>query len=231
MRFLKAKWNELILASYEVDPKILEPYVPLGTRLDKFDGKCYVSLVAFMFRDTKVLGIPFPGHVNFEEVNLRFYVVPESDPTLRSVVFIKEIVPLKMIELVANNLFNEHYDTKEMEHKFESSTYEYTWLESFGQQKISATINDELALPSEGSVEEFITEHYWGYTKSNNKTTVYEVRHEQWEACRVNEFSIEVDFGKVYGSEFSFLTKAVPDNVCFAHGSTIEVMSAKPLKT
>jgi uncharacterized protein YqjF (DUF2071 family) len=31
-------------------------------------------MVGFVFKDTRVLGIKWPFHVNFEEVNLRFYV-------------------------------------------------------------------------------------------------------------------------------------------------------------
>ena len=35
---------------------------------------CYVSLVGFMFKNTRLLNIPIPFHTDFEEVNLRFYV-------------------------------------------------------------------------------------------------------------------------------------------------------------
>ena len=90
MTFLKAYWKNLILINYEIDPKLLVPYVPEGTTLDFFDGKCYISVVGFMFMDTQVMGVKFPCHVNFEEVNLRFYVKHNEK---RGVVFIKEIVP------------------------------------------------------------------------------------------------------------------------------------------
>ena len=73
-KFLTAKWHDLIMVNYEVDPKLLEPRVPLGTELDFQDGKCFVSLVGFMFLDTRVMDFLVPFHVNFEEVNLRFYV-------------------------------------------------------------------------------------------------------------------------------------------------------------
>ena len=88
-KFLTAKWHDLIMANYEVSPKLLESRVPLGTTLDFHDRKCFVSLVAFMFLETRVLKIPVPFHVNFEEVNLRFYVLREMpEETKRGVVFI-----------------------------------------------------------------------------------------------------------------------------------------------
>ena len=101
-KFLTAKWHDLIMVNYEVDPKLLEPRVPLGTELDLQDGKCFVSLVGFMFLDTRVMEFLVPFHVNFEEVNLRFYVKRETEDELRrGVVFIKEIVPKSAIAAVA----------------------------------------------------------------------------------------------------------------------------------
>ena len=226
MKFIKANWNNLILASYEIPDEVLLPYVPDGTELDTFDGKCYVSLVAFMFHDTRVLGLPFPYHINFEEVNLRFYVVSKSDKTKRAVVFVKEIVPLKAIEIVANTFFHENYVTTEMSHSFSNDSYSYSWKDNNIMQNISVTITQNLSIPCEGSIEEFISEHYWGYTKSPNKTLEYEVKHAQWETCRVKDYSINVNFDKVYGSDFAFLNESSPANVCFAKGSSIEVMSA-----
>jgi uncharacterized protein YqjF (DUF2071 family) len=74
MSFLKAEWRKLIMVNYEVNPDILKSYLPNGTELDFYKGKCYVSVIGFMFLNTKLLGIKIPFHINFEEVNLRFYV-------------------------------------------------------------------------------------------------------------------------------------------------------------
>src|SRR5688572_20837157 len=72
--FLTARWGNLILANYAVDPALLRDYVPAGTELDTWQGGHLVSLVAFQFLDTRVCGMAIPGHRNFIEVNLRFYV-------------------------------------------------------------------------------------------------------------------------------------------------------------
>ncbi len=227
MRFIKANWNNLILASYEVEQELLEPYVPVGTQLDSFNGKFYVSLVAFMFHDTRVLGIPVPFHINFEEVNFRFYVVPENDKSKRAVVFIKEIVPLKAIQIVANALFHENYITTSMNHDFTEKTFEYSWSNHGQNQSVFVKLDNELQIPDSNSIEEFISEHYWGFTKSNQSTLVYEVKHPQWKTSTITEYSIDVDFSRVYGKDFEFLNEKQPSNVCFARGSEIEVMSAR----
>ncbi|MBT8255930.1 MAG: DUF2071 domain-containing protein, partial [Bacteroidia bacterium] len=110
MSFLKAEWRKLILVNYVVDPKILEPYIPNDTQLDLWQDKCYVSLVGFMFQNTKLLGVKVPGHVNFEEVNLRFYVKRKvGNEWRRGVVFIKELVPKWALSFVANTVYGESY--------------------------------------------------------------------------------------------------------------------------
>jgi uncharacterized protein YqjF (DUF2071 family) len=73
--FLTAEWQHLVMLNYEVDAGLLVPFVPAGTELDDWKDKIFVSLVGFLFLNTKLLGfLPIPMHSNFEEVNLRFYV-------------------------------------------------------------------------------------------------------------------------------------------------------------
>lgn len=117
MSFLKAEWRKLALANYIIDQKLLVKYLPAGTELDLWNGNCYVSLVGFMFVNTKLLGIKIPFHTNFEEVNLRFYVKRfDQGEWKRGVVFIKEIVPKPALTFVANTVYNENYETLPMEH-------------------------------------------------------------------------------------------------------------------
>ena len=230
MEFLSAHWKHLILANYAVDPSLLEPLVPARTKLDFFQGDCFVSLVAFLFDQTRVLGIPVPFHRRFEEVNLRFYVVPDRDPSLRAVTFVREIVPKPIIPLIANNLFNENYVATAMSHRFEPSTgndqgvqrAEYRWGRNL-EHRIAANINRPLELPPPGSLGEFITEHYWGYAKGPKRTLEYRVKHPQWVSCLVDDCNIDVDFASVYGKQFGFLTELRPANVLYALGSAVTV--------
>ena len=119
--FLKADWKHLLMLNYEIDPTILQPHVPVGTELDLFKGRCLVSMVGFMFLNTRLKGVPIPFHRNFEEVNLRFYVKRvegsgDEQEVKRGVVFIKEIVPKPALSLVARVFYNENYVTHPMEH-------------------------------------------------------------------------------------------------------------------
>ena len=115
--FLTGEWRHLAMLNYRVDPAILAPFVPRGTVLDTWHGVTYVSVVGFLFRETRVLGIPVPRHRSFEEVNLRFYVRREERGAVkRGVTFIKEIVPRRAIALVAKLVYNEPYVALPMRH-------------------------------------------------------------------------------------------------------------------
>lgn len=236
MSFLTAQWRKLIMANYEIDPSILEPYVPAFTELDFFEGKTYVSLVGFLFDDVKLMGLSIPFHRTFEEVNLRFYVrYKEKGEWKRGTVFISEIVPKAAITFVANTVYKEHYSTLPMKHSWTEKDNHlhiaYDWKLNKEWQHLSVkaqTTPREIPL---GHFNEFITEHYWGYNKvSDQKTIEYEVRHPRWQDYAVEDYSIQADFGKLYGQDFTFLSNQEPYNVLLAEGSAISVEGKKVIK-
>lgn len=237
MSFLNAQWKNLALINFEIDPKILKKHLPIGTEIDFWNNKCYVSLVAFMFNDTKVLGVKIPFHINFEEVNLRFYVKRfENGQWKRGVVFIKEIVPKRAITFIANTLYHEHYETQKMKHAITenavSKTFTYQWEKDnqWNSIQLETKLNPtQIELNSEA---EFITEHYFGYTKYNENTTFeYEVTHPRWEQLIVIDYKIDVDFENNYGKEFAFLSNSKPLSVFLAKGSKITVENKRKLKS
>jgi uncharacterized protein YqjF (DUF2071 family) len=230
-KFLTAKWRDLIMANYEIEPNLLHQFVPKGTKLDFHDGKCYASLVAFKFLDTKVLSIPIPFHVNFEEVNLRFYVRRETtEETRRGVVFIKEIVPRKAIAFVARAFYGEPYETWKMSHAQNEKELSYFWSKGSCKNSVTIKIGKNLGVPEENSHGEFIIEHYWGYTKrGENRTDEYKVEHPKWKLFAANDARIDVDFGFTYGEKFGFLSDAEPTSVLLAKGSEISVYKGEKL--
>ena len=224
-KFLRARWQDLIMANYEVEPSLLSGRVPHGTELDLQDGKCFVSLVGFMFLDTRVLGLPIPFHINFEEVNLRYYVKREThDETRRAVCFVKEIVPRYAIATVARVVYGEPYECWKMGHTRDENTVSYNWSKGGLQNRLSVEIDESVGVPAIGSHGEFIIEHYWGYTsRSENRVDEYKVEHPKWELFSVKNEMIDVDFGQTYGVEFAFLTGAKPYSVLLAKGSEVAV--------
>ncbi len=233
--FLTAEWKNLIMANYIVDPAILLPYLPNKTSLDVYNDKVYVSLVGFMFMNTKLLGMKIPFHVDFEEVNLRFYIRYNEDGVWkRGTVFIKEIVPKAAISFVANNLYNEKYSTLPMKHFLhqgeENIDLGYHWKYKSKWNRLEASIHRTSAPMISGSEEEFIAEHYWGYSKYTPTVTYeYEVVHPPWNVYPVKNYLVDCAFGDLYGDNFSMLETTIPNSVFVAAGSPIKILHKKIL--
>ncbi|THU38012.1 DUF2071 domain-containing protein [Niastella caeni] len=234
-KFLTAQWLRLIMANYLVEPEVLKPFLPAKTELDSWNNKTYVSLVGFLFHDTCVRNVRFPFHTTFPEVNLRFYVrYKENDEYKRGVVFIKEIVPRPAITFIANYLFNERYVTLPMK-SFVNITpqqqhigYHWKFKNHWNKLEVHTGLKKYPIQP--GSEEEFITEHFWGYSAiSKTMTGEYQVEHPGWDVFPVEQYKVDCDFEKLYGPAFSALNGQTPVSVFLAEGSAISVYSKRAI--
>lgn len=232
--FLQAEWRKLAMANYKVDPSLLLPYLPKGTELDAWHGLHFVSLVGFLFDKVRLKGIPIPFHTRFEEVNLRFYVrCKDQSGWKRGVVFVKEIVPKRAISWVANTLYKERYQTSPMHYKWTENSeileVEYHWkVQNWHRFQVACL---PTALPfAPDSIEEFITEHYWGYSRGSGKKTMeYGVEHPSWNVYPTVNWAIDVDFEQNYGNEFAFLNQQEPHSVFVAEGSPVIVRHGRKI--
>lgn len=227
--FLKAKWENIIMANYEIEPKILIPFLPKGVDLDLYDGKAYISLVGFMFKNTKLFNIPIPLLGTFEEINLRFYVTrKDGNQTKRGVVFINETIPYKLVAWMANKLYKEHYTVVPTKNNIrsdeKSQKIEFKWLLNKKWNSIFVEAEIESEKMKKNSLEKFIYEHYYGYTKiDEQKTEEYQLQHPSWKVHEVVNYKIDCDFEAMYGESFSVLNQTKPTAVFIAEGSKVAV--------
>ncbi len=190
-----------------------------------YAGTFYVSVVGFMFERTRLLGAPIPGHQNFEEVNLRFYVRRDHpDGARRGVVFVKEIVPKRAIAAIARGLYNENYAAMPMSHRLEGRSVEYGWKFSGAWNFLRIETEGEPIKAQRDSLEEFITEHYWGYTKQRHGGCLeYRVEHPPWQLWRSARAELVCDAGKLYGAKFASPLSCAPKSAFLAEGSPVTV--------
>ena len=228
--FLTAEWRWLLMLNYAVDPALLRPLVPAGTELDAWSGVTCASVVGFLFRRTKVLGIPIPFHRHFEELNLRFYVRRKGpEGWRRGVVFVKEIVPRVAIAAVARWVYNENYVARPMRHRVTMSgeaggSVEYGWRTDGRWASVRAEVRGPGQPLVAGSEEEFITEHYWGYARQRDGGCVeYRVEHPRWNAWRAESAVLDCDVATLYGPAFAEPLAAPPLSALVADGSAIIV--------
>ncbi len=233
--FLTAYWKNLIMLNYEIKPSVLLSYLPKGTELDFWNNTCYISLVGFMFLNTRIKGLSIPFYKNFEELNLRFYVrFKDKNEWKRGVVFIKEIVPKRMIRFIANTMYGEQYSFVHMKNSFLESddTFEikYEWLLNNEWNFIKAIAEKNAVPVIKNSEEEFITEHYWGYTKlSNTSISEYNVVHSKWNIHKVISHDLFCNVSDMYGKTFEeYLIQ--PKSVFMAQGSAVAINNRRTLK-
>jgi uncharacterized protein YqjF (DUF2071 family) len=238
-RFLSAEWRHLVMVNYDIDPAVLRPSVPLGTELDSWKGRTFVSLVGFRFLCTRVLGLPIPFHRDFEEVNLRFYVRRQAGgESRRGVVFIKEVVPKTAIALVARWCYNENYVALSMHSCVQlpeassgmRGAVEYGWGSRPKASSVRAEFHGEPGHPAPGSQEEFIAEHYWGYVTQRDGTAMeYRVEHPPWRVWRASEARLDCDVEQFYGRQFRDALSGRPSSAVVADGSAVAVYRGERL--
>jgi uncharacterized protein YqjF (DUF2071 family) len=241
--FLTGEWRFLAMLNYRVDPALLEPYVPVGTTLDTWQGATYVSVVGFLFRNTRVLGLPIPWHRDFEEVNLRFYVRREVNGEVRrGVTFISELVPRRAVAALAWFAYNEPYRALPMRHliepdpltldgSVEPERVNYAWRQPSGWSSLTVEVSGPAQLVAEGSEAEFITEHYWGYTRQRDGGTIeYRVTHPRWRTWAVRQAALTGDLNELHGVSFGAVLAAPPSSAFLADGSRVAVHMPRRLR-
>ena len=226
--FLTANWRYLAMLNFVADPKILQPLVPSETELDFHEGRTFLSVVGFLFLDTRVVGLPIPLHRDFEEVNLRFYVRRKSgDEWRRGVVFVREFVPRAAIAIVARTFYGEPYSALPMRHSLEHKDgrvfAEYQWRRGKRWETLAMTATGEPQTAAQASHEEFITEHYWGYTARRSGSSEYRVEHPRWRLWTAETTKFEADVATLYGPQFVEALAAPPASAFIAEGSHVEV--------
>ena len=234
--FLTAEWRWLVMLNYEIAPDVLAPFVPRGTSLDLWEERALVSVVGFRFLDTRVVGVPVPFHRNFDEVNLRFYVRRElaDGEVRRAVVFIRELVPKPMIAWTARALYNEPYRALPMRSETPRAPTEspgsvqYAWRRrtTAGDtwEHVAARTVGDATVPTVGMEAQFVTEHYWGYTRQRDGSTIeYEVRHPSWRVWRAEDAELRIDVATLYGPQFVQSLAGAPRSAFVAEGSPVSV--------
>lgn len=226
--FLTAEWRNLIIMSYRAPKELLERHVPRGLELDLFDGEPAVSLVAFEFRNTRVLGVPWPGFVNFPEWNLRFYAKTKEATPRRGVVFVREFVPSRIVSRIARQLYNEPYAAAPM--RFCAAQLQQTVdvtctaKVNHSMHTLAAAASPTLHTPHDAATEHLLKEHQWGFGQTRGgRTLCYEVVHPTWRIHEHVAVRVDVDWSRMYGAEWGVMQGAAPFSSILAEGSAITV--------
>lgn len=235
--FLTAHWQHLALVTYAVPVGVLEPYLTADLEADACEQLqdettsepvAYVSLVAFDFMQTKVMGVKWPGFVNFPEVNLRAYVREKGGEKRRGVTFVRELVPSRMVAWIARLTYNEPYAAAKMSSEVREEAgrlhVQHGWTLQGQSYRLDVEADAQPKPHVPDSVEQFFKEHRWGFGRDRRGGTLtYEVRHPVWRTFDIKAYTVDVDFAALYGEPWGFLSEATPVHVMLAEGSDVAV--------
>jgi hypothetical protein len=249
--FLTARWTELLLLNFPVPTELIAGLAPPGTEPDLFDAQAHVSIVGFQFRDTRICGCAVPRHTDFPEINLRYYVRRIVGREIRrGVVFVQEIVPRRLIAMVANRIYHENYVCRPMRTTFRTAganlnvgdTLAYSWRSAqrvrFSSHAgapdrwntLAARVADPIELPRPGSLAEFIVEHYWGYAHGRDgQTREYRVAHDPWRVAPANNVTWDCDVAANFSTPLAKYLISPPTTALVADGAAVEVFLGRKI--
>jgi uncharacterized protein YqjF (DUF2071 family) len=227
--FLTAAFRNLAVFTWRAPAELLRPRLPPGVELDLERDGPHVSLVLLDFTDTRVLGVPWPGYTAFPDVNLRFYV---RQGGRRGVVFVRELVPSRLVARIAANLYGEPFEVAEIRSR--SATVgdvlvvERRLRARGARHRVRVEADAAHAPIAEGSDAWFLTERSFGFSKGSSSgadrgRVVTRVDHAPWPAHAVRRFELAVDFARLYGPAWGFLGRAPPWSVLLSAGSPVVV--------
>lgn len=219
------------MLNYQVDPALITKFLPSGTELDQWQGRNFVSLVGFRFLNTRMFSVPVLFHRDFDEINLRIYVRRrEGNAVKRGVAFIREIVNRQAVTMIARLAYNEQYVTRRMSHRIERGDDEetlhaqYSWVGRRDRGELSVSVTGDPVLPTEGSLEQYIAEHYWGYSAQRDGGCLeYRVEHPPWHVWIAREARFAGEVGDLYDEDLAGIIRQPPASALLAEGSRVAV--------
>ncbi len=182
LRIMQQDWNRITFVHWAVDPELVAPLLPRGTRPDVLDGVTYVGLIPFDMRHAgfgRGPAVPFFG--DFAETNVRLYSVDEQG---RHGVVFRSLETTRLVVAVGARLaFATPYTWARMRIQQQGDRITYTtrrrWPGPRGAGgRLEATLGDPVEHPS--PVEEFVTARFGLHTSYLGKTLWIPNHHEPW---------------------------------------------------
>ena len=231
---LVADWQNPLLFSWPVADAALDPLLPPGLELDRWEDSAYISLVGLRFDNMRVFGVPALRRA-YDEINLRFYVRRRvvGEDGRPGVVFLRQLVPHRLTELAARVMYGEPFETAPTGHEFHghyasgtmlADCVAYHWCEKGRRQRFWAAADEAPMIAEPGSLGEFLTSRYWGYNgKPSAGVRTYHLTRPDWQVRQASRWGIDCDFSEVCGGQLTEAMRKAPAAVLLATGSRTAV--------
>lgn len=174
------RWSEVVLLHWATDPHAAARWLPDGIRLDRFEGRVFVGLVA-LHMQVAPLGVPAPRLGSFAEVNVRVYSV--DDDGCRGVVFCS-LNADRLVPAAAGRLgYRLPYAWGEFRGSRQGDTVTYAGQRRWPGPAHPATsfavrVGEPIARPSQ--LEHFLTARWSLHWSAAGRTWRGDIEHPPW---------------------------------------------------
>jgi hypothetical protein len=141
-------------------------------------------------------------------------------------------VPRRAIALLARIAYGENYIALPIKHEIVANSAGisaiYQWRLDGKWCRLHAKAAEPCIQPTEGSLEQFITEHYWGYAaQPAGGCKEYQVVHVPWQVWTAADAGVDGNCEALYGAEFSRILNRQPDSAFIADGSPVRILQGR----
>ncbi len=183
--FFVCKWVNFILIHYEVNTALLQDSVPF--ELDQFEGRAYISLVAFTLEDfsfaqkgliRRIVMLPVASHRYF---NVRTYVKHDG---CKGIYFLKEWISNPLCSFVGSRLYG-------LPCEYGHLDYSHDWPTGLLRGKIISPRKtsyqyllckntDAMMSAKPDMLEDFLFERYTAFIEKNGVKKYFRIWHQPW---------------------------------------------------
>ena len=186
-----ANWDNAVFIHYEADAQKLQPCIPYD--LDLYDGRAFVSLVAFTLRRMRPRFGGSLGALLFKPIathhflNLRTYVRHNGEP---GIFFMREWLSNRMAAWLGPWSFGLPYRFGKIEYRNDSAHAQecrgkVAANDSSLGYRATLTTSATRTCTAE-SLDEFLLERYTAFTKTGRRCRFFRIWHEPWRQVAAN---------------------------------------------
>jgi len=214
------EWNNTVFLHWEVDLQELKKLVPDDLEIDLYNGKPWVSLVAFTMEHIRPRNTPsFAPISNFHEINIRTYVKKDNKA---GVYFLSIEAGTQLSCRIAKAI-------SELPYRYSKMTRKGTLYNSDNKEfndKIHLKYEVGQQLKEKGELEKWLIERYALFQDSETSINLFEIHHIEWPIYEVDIKEIDVEYPR-----FKNLLNNLPDKKHYSTGVQVIAWDKKKIKT
>jgi uncharacterized protein YqjF (DUF2071 family) len=213
------EWSRAIFLHWEVDLEDLKKIVPEEIEIDLFDGKPWVSLVAFTMEKIRPRNLPYFSPIsNFDEINIRTYVKSKN----KTGVYFLSIEGGKRMSCKVSKTISE-------------LPYRFSKMKRTPNQYLSknSDFNDEFKIDfsigkkveEKSKLDNWLTERYALFQDTKTSINAFEIHHLEWEIKELKVENLKVNYPR-----FEKLINRKPDKIQYSDGVQVLAWGKKKNK-